>query len=150
VRIGRRTALALAAGEVALIAGAVAGPWSQNAIAGSRPAGEVLADAGTAATVTFAVAGAMAIVLQPAIGRPGRRRWLVRWAGFVCALYATLAALAFAVAVSGTTARAYTVDSAGDLSEPIAHSHLGPGLWCATALGLLVLAVHITVLVRRA
>jgi hypothetical protein len=104
----------------------------------------VLEDAGTAVTVTFAMAGAVALVLQPSIGRPCWKRWVARWTGFVGALYATLAAASLAVSVTGRTVRAYTVDPAGNVNEPIANSHPGLGLWCAIALGLVILTVHTT------
>jgi hypothetical protein len=98
--------------------------------------------------VTLALAAVVAVVLQPRIGRPGRRRWLARWAGFVGALYATLAAGSLAVSVAGRTAWAYATDPAGNVVEPVAHSHPGLGLWCAIALGLVVLTGHVTSLLR--
>jgi hypothetical protein len=145
VRITRpHSLIALAAGQAALSVAAVLLPWSGNALGGASSRAEVLAGLPAAIGVVLWLAAAAAVVLEvPSAVRGG---W--RAAGVACSLGAVLAVVSVLVSVYGSTVRAYQVDSVGNVGEPEAASHPGPGLWCALALCLFALAVHAVPLLR--
>lgn len=130
----------LGTGQVALAVGAVVSPWSENRISGTRDAGEVLGDAGTA---VFLLLAALAIGCQVL-----PRRTVLQVAGLCFAAGAILLTAGLAITISGETVRAYAEDQAGHVFEPVANSRPGLGLWCAAACGLVVLGVHLARLRR--
>jgi nitrate/nitrite transporter NarK len=137
MKVGGRAITLIMVGQAFLCAGAVLLPWADNEISGSASVAAAGIDTGV--IVAFALAAGVALVLQPLAAV--RRRSAARVTGLVCAVGAVLAAVSFVVTVSGTTVRAYAVDSAGNINEPAARSHPGAGLWCAVALCVAALAV---------
>ncbi|MBL7508777.1 hypothetical protein [Frankia nepalensis] len=128
-------------------------PWADNDITGAETALDVLRDRGAVVAAALGLGLGVAVVLEmvlAAMASFGRsaRGWRV--VGCAAALCAVLAAVRCIVVVRSKTARAYMMDPAGNLFEPVASSRPGLGLLSATGLGLLLLAVHLAPLLGGA
>jgi hypothetical protein len=138
----------LLAGSVVMAAAGIRLTWEGNPMGGQESGLSVMFGYGASASTGYLFLGSLLVAFAGVGAAIVQHRTVYAWAATVGTLTALGGLSWYGIQISGESVRAIGMDSAGNLIEPEAASHVGIG-WYLTAAALVVTAVLAVDLTRR-